>query len=101
LISVYVWLRCATTVMTVLSAWGLRRKLPDLPRAFRIPGGRLGLAYVVALPIAITCIVLYTLRYSDPISLRWGPWALATGPVVYVVVKWFARRAAPKAKLGS
>ncbi len=85
--------------MTVLSAWGLRHKRPDLPRAFRIPGGRLGLAYVVALPVVMTCIVIYTLRYSDPISLRWGPWALAAGPVVYLVVKWFAKRAAqPAAK---
>ncbi len=99
LISIYVWLRAATTVMTVLSAWGLRHKRPDLPRAFRIPGGRLGLAYVVALPVVMTCIVIYTLRYSDPISLRWGPWALAAGPVVYLVVKWFAKRAAqPAAK---
>lgn len=96
LISIYVWLRAATTVLTVLSAWALRRKRPDLPRAFRIPAGRLGLAYVVALPIVMTCIVIYTLRYSDPISLRWGPWALLLGPVVYVVVKWFARRAAKR-----
>ena len=72
----------------------LRRKRPDLPRAFRIPGGNVGLAYSVALPIIMTCIVMYTLRYSDPISLRWGPWALALGPVVYVVTQWFARRAA-------
>jgi amino acid transporter len=40
LISIYVWLRAATTVLTVLSAWGLRRKRPDLPRSFRIPGGQ-------------------------------------------------------------
>jgi amino acid transporter len=99
LISIYVWLRAATTVMTVLSAWALRRMRPDLPRAFRIPGGRLGLAYVVALPIVMTCIIIYAiyiLRYRDPIPWRWGPWALALGPVVYVVVKWFAKRAAQR-----
>ena len=38
LISIYNWLRAATTVMTVLAAWGLRHKRPDLPRAFVIPG---------------------------------------------------------------
>ena len=91
LISIYVWLRAATTVLTVLSAWGLRRKRPDLPRTFRIPGGNLGLIYVIAMPIAMTYVVL---RYSDPIAVRWGPWALAAGPVVYLVVKWFARRRA-------
>jgi amino acid transporter len=91
LISIYVWLRAATTVMTVLSAWGLRRKRPDLPRAFRIPGGCLGLVYVIALPTVMTFVALY---FSDPIALRWGPWALVLGPVVYVGVKLFAKRAA-------
>jgi amino acid transporter len=91
LISIYVWLRAATTVLTVLAAWGLRRKRPDLPRAFRIPGGNLGMMYVIALPLAMTYVVL---RYSDPVALRWGPWALGAGPVVYFVVKWFARRTA-------
>jgi len=91
LISIYNWLRAATTVMTVLAAWGLRRKRPELPRAFRIPGRRLGLTYVVVLPIAMTYIAL---RYSDPIGLRWGPWALALGPVVYLVTRWFANREA-------
>ena len=95
LISIYNWLRAATTVMTVLAAWGLRRKRPDLPRAFRIPGGNFGLVYVVALPVMMTYVAL---RYSDPVGLRWGPWALAAGPVVYFVVKWFARRAAEKAR---
>ncbi len=89
LISIYVWLRAATTVLTVLSAWGLRHKRPNLPRAFRIPAGRLGLVYVIALPIVMTFIALY---FSDPVALRWGPWALAVGPVVYVIVKWFAKR---------
>jgi amino acid transporter len=91
LISIYGWLRGATTVMTLLSAWGLRRKRPDLPRAFRIPGGNLGLIYVVVLPFAMTCVALGN---SPPIAMRWGPCALAAGPVVYFVVKWFARRAA-------
>ncbi|MFY9844647.1 MAG: APC family permease [Terriglobales bacterium] len=91
LISIYVWLRAATTVLTVLSAWGLRRRRPDLPRAFRIPAGNFGLAYVIVTPLAMTYVVL---RYSDPIALRWGPWALAAGPIVYFVVKWFAKRAA-------
>jgi amino acid transporter len=93
LISIYVWLRAATTVMTVLSAWQLRRKHPDLPRAFRIPGGNLGLLYVIVMPVAMTCVVLW---HCEPIAMRWGPVALALGPVVYVVVKWFARRHAAR-----
>ncbi|MGA9527493.1 MAG: APC family permease [Terriglobales bacterium] len=91
LISIYVWLRAATTVMTVLSAWGMRRKLPDLARPFRIPCGAFGLAYVILPPLVMTYVVL---RYSDPMAMRWGPWALGAGPIVYLVVKWFAKRAA-------
>jgi amino acid transporter len=98
LISIYVWLRAVTTVMTVLAAWGLRRKRPDLPRPFRIPGGNLGLLYVIAMPVAMTYVVL---RYSDPVAIRWGPCALAAGPLVYLVAKWFAKRAQSRTqKLG-
>lgn len=91
LISIYVWLRAATTVMTVLSAWGLRHKRPDLPRAFRIPAGGLGLAYVIVPPIVLTLVALY---FSDRIAWRWGPWALLLGPVVYGILKLFAKRGA-------
>ncbi len=94
LISIYGWLRGATTALTVLSAWGLRRKQPDLPRAFRIPGGNLGLIYVIALPMAMTCVALFN---SPQIARLWGPCLLLAGPVVYFVVKWFAKRAAQKA----
>jgi len=92
LISIYVWLRAATTVLTVLCAWGLRRKRPDLPRGYRIPGGNLGLIYVIAMPLAMTYVVV---RYSDPVALKWGPWALVAGPVVYFVVKCFPKRDVP------
>jgi APA family basic amino acid/polyamine antiporter len=91
LISIYNWLRASTTVLTVLAVLGMRRKHPELTRAFKVPAGRLGLAYVVGVPIAMTYVAL---RYSDPVGLRWGPPALALGPVAYVVTQWFARRAA-------
>ena len=94
LISIYVWLRAGTTLMTVLSAWRLRRTRPDLPRAFRIPGGRWGLAYVVIPPVFMTYVVL---RNSEAIAKRWGPWALILGVVVYLITKWFAKRASRQA----
>jgi amino acid transporter len=94
LISIYGWLRGATTGLTVLSSWGLRRRRPDLPRPFRIPGGNLGLLYVITMPMAMTCVALGN---SPKIAKLWGPCALAAGPFVYFVVKWFAKRAAQKA----
>jgi amino acid transporter len=84
LISVYIWLRSATTVMTVLSAWRLRRTKPDVARAFVIPGGRLGLIYVVAAP---TVMALVALLGSDRFATVGGVIAMALGPIVYIVLR--------------
>jgi hypothetical protein len=48
---------------------------------------------VITMPMAMTCVALGN---SPRIAKLWGPVALAAGPVVYFVVKWFARRAAQK-----
>jgi amino acid transporter len=84
LISIYNWLRVATTVMTVLAAWQLRRKKPDMPRPFVIPGGRVGLIYSV---VAVVIMSAVALLGSDRYGLIWGPVALAAGPVVYFVFR--------------
>ena len=90
LISVYVWLRIATSILTVLSAWKLRRSRPDLPRPFRIPWGRKGLVYAVLAPILMSVFALFG---SDRFALRWGPVALLLGPLAYL----FLRRKETKA----
>jgi hypothetical protein len=77
---VYIWLRSATTVLTVLSAWKLRRTRPEMPRAFVIPGGRVGLFYVVAAPVVMSLVALLG---SDRFALIGGAVAMVLGPVVY------------------
>jgi amino acid transporter len=84
LISIYLWLRSATTILTLLSAWGMRRKYPDLARPFRIPGGTLGLWAAILVPTAMTYVAL---RYSDPIAQKWGPVGLFAGLLVYGVIR--------------
>jgi amino acid transporter len=84
LIVIYNWLRVATTVMTVLAAWQLRRKQPELPRPFVIPGGRAGLFYSVAAVLIMSAVALLG---SDPYGLLWGPAALAVGPAVYYALR--------------
>ncbi len=84
LISVYIWLRSATTVLTVLSAWKLRRTRPDMPRTFLIPGGRFGLVYVVAAPVVMALVALLG---SDRFAVVGGAIALVLGPVVYAAVR--------------
>jgi amino acid transporter len=84
LISVYIWLRSATTVLTVLSAWKLRRTQPELKRSYRIPGGRAGLCYVVAAPVVMAMVALIG---GDRFATIGGVVALAIGPIVYGVVR--------------
>lgn len=84
LIIVYNWLRVATTVLTVGAAWQLRRRRPDLPRSFVIPGGKLGLMCAVGAVIVMSVVALLG---SDRYGLLWGPVALAVGPLVYLVLR--------------
>ena len=83
IISVYIWLRSATTVLTVLSAWKLRRTRPEMPRAFLIPGGRAGLIYVVGAPVVMALVALLG---SDRFALIGGAVAMVLGPAVYGIV---------------
>lgn len=92
LISVYVWLRVATSLLTVLSAWQLRRSAPGLPRAFRIPWGKKGLTYAVAAPVLMGIFALVASVAADRFALRWGPPVLLLGPAVYLVVELARRR---------
>jgi amino acid transporter len=82
LISVYIWLRSATTVLTVLSAWKLRRTQPDLARSFTIPGGRAGLFYVVVAPVLMALVALIG---GDKFATIGGVIAIMLGPLVYAV----------------
>jgi len=84
LIGVYVWLRIAVTIMTVLAAWRLRQTSPQMNRPFRIPWGNAGLRYVVIAPLLMSGLALVC---SDPFARRWGPVAVALGPVAYLVVR--------------
>jgi amino acid transporter len=84
LISIYIWLRSATTVLTVLSAWKLRRTHPELRRTFTIPGGRAGLIYVVGAPVVMAIVALLG---SDRFGLIGGAVAIVVGPAVYGILK--------------
>lgn len=88
LISVYTWLRSATTLLAVLSAWKLRRIRPEMPRAFVIPGGRTGLLYVVAAPVVMAIVALLG---SDRFALIGGVIAIVLGPLLYGVIRFSSR----------
>lgn len=80
LISVYSWLRIATTILTVLAAWQLRRTRPDMNRPFRIPWGRKGVIYAVAAPVVMSVVAMLG---SNRYGTVGGLVGLAVGPLVY------------------
>jgi amino acid transporter len=84
LVNIYIWTRIATSMLTLLSAWQLRRKMPNAPRAFRIPGGNLGLAAAIIFPALLCAVKIY---YSEPYVFRYSPLLLATGPVAYFLLR--------------
>jgi amino acid transporter len=85
LIAVYAWTRMATSVQTVLSFWQFRRKYPDAPRSFRVPGGRFGALVIV---IAPTLLFAWAMIYSDVGTRKWGLLNLASGPVAYLWLRY-------------
>src|SRR5271156_5634831 len=69
LVNIYIWTRIATTLLTLFAAWQMRRKLPDAPRSFLIPGGTAGIAYILIFPAILCAVKVY---YSEPLVLHWG-----------------------------
>ncbi len=92
LITIYAWLRVATTLMTALSGWRLRKTHPQLERSFTIPGGKLGLFYSVAAPVFMGIVatvgsILSEQGSEDKFVLKWGPLAILLGPIAYLVLR--------------
>ena len=98
LIAVYAWLRVATSLMTVLSAWKLRRRKPEMPRPFVIPGGSKGLLYAVAAPVLLGILatagsVADSFQRGDSLVLFSAPAAILLGPLAFAVSQSWRRRA--------
>ena len=95
LVNIYIWTRIATTLLTLLAAWQMRRKLPNAKRSFLIPGGKAGLAYILIFP-AILCAV--KVAQSEDYVWKYAPWLLASGPVAYAILRWgFKMKPRPQA----
>jgi amino acid transporter len=88
LITIYAWLRVATTLMTALSGWRLRKTHPTLERSFTIPGGKAGLFYSVAAPVFMGIVATAgSLLSADKFALHWGPAAILLGPIAYLFLR--------------
>ncbi|MEU0896696.1 APC family permease [Streptomyces massasporeus] len=79
----------------------LRRRHPDLPRPFRVPGGTAGLVLVVAGPAAVTVWMIWSTWHYKPLSFWIGVVYLAAGGVLYPLAKRLGTREPEPADLGS
>jgi len=85
LVNIYIWTRIATSVLTLFAASRMRAKAPDAPRSFRVPGGAVGMAYILIFPVILCAVKVY---YSESLVWHWAPLLLATGPVAYLILRW-------------
>jgi amino acid transporter len=81
LIAIYAWLRSATSILTLLALWRLRRRANWKP-SFVVPGGRPALIGVIVVPILL---FIWALVNSDASARVWGPFTLAIGLVAFAV----------------
>ena len=93
LVNIYIWTRIATTLLTLFAAWAMRRKAPDAPRAFRIPGGTAGLAYILIFPVILCALKI---AQSEDYVWRYAPLLLLSGPAAYAILRWgFGKKPVP------
>src|ERR1700684_98337 len=85
MVNIYIWTRIATTLLTLFAGWQMRRKLPNAPGSFRIPGGALGIAYILIFPLVLCALKI---AQSEDYVWRYAPLLLASGPVAYVVLRY-------------
>ncbi len=84
LVAVYMWLRVATSVLTLLSFHRLHGRYSASHPGFRVPGRRLAPTLVVAVPLLLFAWFLIN---SDASARFWGPALLALGPVAYLLIR--------------
>ena len=59
LLIIYVWLQMFTNMMIFVNAYAMRSSHPEMPRPFKVPGGRFGLV-LLALPTVFLAVVAMT-----------------------------------------
>lgn len=96
LVVIDVFLNMLVLMAEILALVALRIKKPELPRN-RVPGGILGLAYIVIAPatIIIIAIVSQVNDYGWEGSIGWGLIAMAIGAVLYFPIRKWVKKGVP------
>jgi amino acid transporter len=96
LLTVEIWLMIPGYLLIFLALLVIRWREPDLPRPFRVPGGAVGLGFVVISPSVISLVALWVsvhevLELRSPTLIWGGLLGLASGPIAYAVSCAFRR----------
>ena len=85
LVLINIWVILCGMFLEFFALAKLRASRPDLPRYFRVPGGRIGLWLTVICPVAVGLFAMLAAERDEIIA---GSLAVATGPLAF----WLCRR---------
>lgn len=89
LVAVNVVLYGAALALEQSSLWILRKREPELPRPFRVPGGWPVLALIVVLPVSLVCLLVVLSIREEGWQGQWLTLLLiVSAPAIY----WLRRR---------
>jgi amino acid transporter len=96
LVVIDVFLNMLVLMAEIFALIALRIKRPELPRT-RVPGGVLGLVYIVVAPLSIIilAIVSQVNDFGWESSIGWGLIAMAIGAVLYFPIKAKVKKGIP------
>ena len=94
LIVLNMWLYSLGLLVELAAFWRLRVSEPDMPRPWRVPGGRSGALAVTIVPSLLAGLAMATAGWLNTVA---GVLAALTGPLAWTLVGARARRAESRA----
>lgn len=96
LVVIDVFLNMLVLMAEILALVVLRFKRPELPRN-KVPGGYLGLVYIVIAPLSIIvlAIVSQVRDYGWESSIGWGVIAMIIGALFYLPIRKWVKKGVP------
>jgi len=88
LVIINIWVILCGIFLEFFALAKLRRSHPELPRYFRVPGGKIGLWLTVICPVALGLFAMFASATEEIIA---GAIAGATGPVAFCLCHKFVR----------
>jgi amino acid transporter len=94
LVAIDVTIYACALLLEFASLIAMRIKRPDLERPFKVPGGWLGVALITLLPlfVIVTAVYFQVLDVGPIQGIGWAAAGLATGPIMYYVLRPSKRR---------